>query len=353
MSEMRRWVWLAAALGLFFAVYAGQAEAWAFKGLKLLVDTTIDVGKANDAKVNDATVTRLPAALGDTVRVEFFVTGGAGKSTIGYDLQFVNTGNVFTDNFTILGVEGIIAMMGSPTTTGVTGASLSAAAVPANNYIATVSLRAKKAIVEGTKITLAATTTMGDAATFDQDALDVTSAVVTFQSPPKPTLSVTNVKPVIPIGGSVTTPITLSNLKAGDKISLTIKITGAATVEVNGAKVTGSTTLTIDAAGATQTVTLKASGSGFATVDVTGTVNAAALTALQLVFTEQVPVELSSFGGELVEDHVVLNWTTASQTNNAGWRVLRSVDGERYEVVSEMITGAGASDLLLSHNLFD
>ena len=48
-------------------------------------------------------------------------------------------------------------------------------------------------------------------------------------------------------------------------------------------------------------------------------------------FDEQVPIELSSFVGSVMEDRVVLNWATVSQTNNAGfprasqhgWRDLR------------------------------
>lgn len=167
MSEIRRCVWLAAALGLIFMVCAGQAEGAAFAGKKLLVDTKADVAAANDAKVNDAQITLMPVSTGDTVRVEFFVEGGAALTTIGYDLQFENDANVFSDNFTILSVAGLVAQLGSPGPAGVTGGGLAAVALPANNYIATVTLTAKKDIADGTTIKLAATTTMGDAATFE------------------------------------------------------------------------------------------------------------------------------------------------------------------------------------------
>ena len=70
-------------------------------------------------------------------------------------------------------------------------------------------------------------------------------------------------------------------------------------------------------------------------------------------FSLENPVELASFGGELAEDRVVLNWTTASQTNNAGWRMLRSVDGETYEAIGEFVSGAGTSDVLVSYNFVD
>ena len=72
-----------------------------------------------------------------------------------------------------------------------------------------------------------------------------------------------------------------------------------------------------------------------------------------IMFSRLQPVELASFGGALIDDRVVLNWTTASQTNNAGWRVLRSVDGETYEQVGEFVTGAGTSDALQDYAFQD
>ena len=72
-----------------------------------------------------------------------------------------------------------------------------------------------------------------------------------------------------------------------------------------------------------------------------------------IMFGRQLPVELASFGGALVDDRVILNWTTASQTNNAGWRVLRSVDGETYEQVGDFVKGAGTSDALRDYAFQD
>ncbi len=95
--------------------------------------------------------------------------------------------------------------------------------------------------------------------------------------------------------------------------------------------------LTITAAGYVSTVVKVAATDGTTTVEVT------------IQFTEQVAVELSSFVGALVEDRVVINWVTASQTNNAGFRVLRSTDGETYEVVSALIAGAGTTDQLMDY----
>ncbi len=99
--------------------------------------------------------------------------------------------------------------------------------------------------------------------------------------------------------------------------------------------------LTITAAGYVSTVVKVTATDGTTTVEVT------------IQFTEQVPIELSSFVGSVVEDRVLINWTTASQTNNAGFRVLRSTDGETYEVVSELIAGAGTTDQLMDYMFED
>lgn len=95
--------------------------------------------------------------------------------------------------------------------------------------------------------------------------------------------------------------------------------------------------LTLTVAGYVSTVVKVTATDGTTTVEKT------------VQFTEQVAVELSSFVGALVEDRVVINWVTASQTNNAGFRVLRSTDGETYEVVSELIAGAGTTDQLMDY----
>ena len=72
-----------------------------------------------------------------------------------------------------------------------------------------------------------------------------------------------------------------------------------------------------------------------------------------MVFRELVPAEFAAFAGEVVDNGVVLNWATASQTSNAGWRVMRSTDGLNYEVASDLIPGAGTSDALLNYSFVD
>ena len=101
------------------------------------------------------------------------------------------------------------------------------------------------------------------------------------------------------------------------------------------------------------TLTVTGSGLGSAIVTITATDGEFTTEAIIVQFDEQVAVELSSFVGEVIEERVVLNWATASQTNNAGFRVLRSTDRETYEVVSELIVGAGTTDQLMDYTFED
>ena len=144
----------------------------------------------------------------------------------------------------------------------------------------------------------------------------------------------------IPRGGEATIKITALGFAEGSKITFSHTVEGTAMVDghpemdmLNVYKLTAS--------GSGSAVVTVTAGDGMASVEVT------------VQFDEQVPIELSSFVGSVMEDRVVLNWATASQTNNAGFRVLRSTDGETYEVVSELIAGAGTTDQLMDYMFED
>jgi hypothetical protein len=72
--------------------------------------------------------------------------------------------------------------------------------------------------------------------------------------------------------------------------------------------------------------------------------------------TWDVPVaaELASLTSQItVDKDVLLNWGVASQTNNMGWEVYRSVDGRVYTRVSDMILGDGNSDEFADYSFLD
>ena len=59
---------------------------------------------------------------------------------------------------------------------------------------------------------------------------------------------------------------------------------------------------------------------------------------------QQLPVNLTSFEALAGDRSAVLNWTTASETDNDGFYVERSTDGENFmRVTNQMIEGAGTS----------
>ena len=65
------------------------------------------------------------------------------------------------------------------------------------------------------------------------------------------------------------------------------------------------------------------------------------------------PAELSAFAGSFQDGKVLLSWTVLSQTNNAGWRVLRSTDNENFVAVSAMVPGIGTSNQMLDYSYAD
>ena len=57
------------------------------------------------------------------------------------------------------------------------------------------------------------------------------------------------------------------------------------------------------------------------------------------------PVELSQFSARFVKDEVVINWTTESELNNAGFNVLRSTSQTKnfHPINTKLIKGAGTT----------
>jgi hypothetical protein len=64
------------------------------------------------------------------------------------------------------------------------------------------------------------------------------------------------------------------------------------------------------------------------------------------------PVALSRFSATVQRNDVQLNWTTASEQNNKGFEIERSVDGIHFDKIS-FVKGAGNSASTLNYNLLD
>ncbi|MFC1887615.1 T9SS type A sorting domain-containing protein [Candidatus Cloacimonadota bacterium] len=68
------------------------------------------------------------------------------------------------------------------------------------------------------------------------------------------------------------------------------------------------------------------------------------------------PVTLSTFTASFVDDQATLLWSTASESNNLGWNVYRSISqnyGQALQVNSGLITGAGNSTVPTYYNYVD
>jgi hypothetical protein len=64
------------------------------------------------------------------------------------------------------------------------------------------------------------------------------------------------------------------------------------------------------------------------------------------------PIELISFEANIVEEEVVLDWQTATETNNDFFTIERSQDAQSWEPIAQ-IKGAGNSNVRLSYNAID
>ncbi|MCH8032282.1 MAG: CHRD domain-containing protein [Bacteroidetes bacterium] len=70
------------------------------------------------------------------------------------------------------------------------------------------------------------------------------------------------------------------------------------------------------------------------------------------VKTTIIPVELTSFTADVIDDAVVLNWTTATETNNSGFEIQRRAEKVQWEKVG-FITGSGTTTELRSYSFTD
>ncbi len=329
---------------------------------KLLVDTVYNPVASAD-KVNEESNTHPPAAAGDTVRVELFAEGFDGKKTAGFQVNFADAG-MFEDSWSIGGVDAIIpAAPGiSPQISkdGFAVLALAPADIPESGYLATVSFVAKTAIGDGASFhAKGAVIGIGEALTAQvQDSLDVSEAIVTFAVPTGPTvvgssagLMRGNMIQIPAMGGSASVTVSVDNLPDEPTISYTVTTTGegaltvmdedGGTLDLDDHMMVSADKIVLSVTGGSLQVTVKA------------TVNDEDTAPVTFTFTQLNPAELASFDGALQTDRVVLNWSTVSQTNNAGWRIMRSVDGETFEAVGNFVQGAGTSDALMNYTFED
>jgi hypothetical protein len=67
---------------------------------------------------------------------------------------------------------------------------------------------------------------------------------------------------------------------------------------------------------------------------------------------EPVPVELASFSGYAIANEVRLDWVTASELNNLGFEIERSIDGNAFVTIG-FVEGKGTSTALNQYTFVD
>ena len=342
------------------AVAVGSVDA-ELKDKKLLVDTVFNMVEDNADKVNEGVNTIAPSMSmeGDTIKVELFIEDGGGNAIIGGAVTFVdkNMDMMFVDSWKVVGVDGIVAVLGAGglTDSSFTLGGLSPVTIGDNGYFATVKIMAKKDIAEGSSIGVKEATI--GTATFEQVALDVSEAIVTFEAPKGPTIVVDPMMGgnmfQIPADGSVEVHLSLTNLP--DDASISWAITGRegdgsfVVLDMEGMMLEPDDMMMVTA----DEIVVKVVSGGSLRLTGKAIVNGEDTPPVTLTFTQLNPAELASFDGAMQTDRVVLNWSTVSQTNNAGWRVMRSVDGETFEAVGNFVQGAGTADALMNYNFED
>jgi hypothetical protein len=279
-------------------------------------------------QTDDGTTGTTVAGSGTTFDVELFV-GGASTAVSGVNLLM----DIDTDVVKVTAVaHGFGFLLGSTDTSASIGA-LPAHTLVDPGYVGTVTLTTQTDVT-GVEFTVGVKQFIL-AGAGGTDTLAV--AALKINSVPKVTGGGIA---EIPRGGvSPAIDVTHSGFAADATVTFTVTSTG------------GTATISETVAG--NTLSLTATGAGFATADVTASDGTTTTAAVSVSFSEQVPAELAAFGGSVQEEGVSLNWTTISQTNNAGWLVMRSTDGITYEVVSDLIPGAGTSDAVINYGIKD
>jgi len=175
--------------------------------------------------------------------------------------------------------------------------------------------------------------------------------------------------------GEVTFSVAFTDATAaageGQAIAFAVSNSGSESVYV-----LGSTVVEV-AAGASETVTVNTDATGAAAIMLdaeadrqagsTSVAVTASTTApnsdgvdadLSVEFSASwdVPVaaELAAFAAAVTPDQqVVLEWSVASQTNNLGWEVYRSIDSRSYQMVGDLVTGEGTTDQFRTYSFMD
>lgn len=142
-----------------------------------------------------------------------------------------------------------------------------------------------------------------------------------------------------------------NNPEAGT-VMRALNVTNEAAITTHGTEAMIPTTSYVTNSNGTGDVSFKVNGDGSFVIFYLSTNNVIAAT---LSGANVLPVALTSFTATASKDFNQLNWTTASESNNRGFEVQRSVDGQEFTNLAFVSSKAvqGNSSVSLSYNFED
>lgn len=166
---------------LLLVLFAHTVCAKRFAGKQLRIDTRVgaELSATNDSQID------LPLLeAGETFDIELFLVDGHTNRTRDITIAFDNTNNKFGDFFQIEKIKGILPQHDRPGPTTISACADFPVVIPPNDYLATVTLTVKRAVLPGLTLGFnAARTYIMDEQSWARDRLDVSQATIFFGRP--------------------------------------------------------------------------------------------------------------------------------------------------------------------------
>ena len=373
--------------------------------LVFAVGSTAFGGENADAVVTLTSSSEVSAGLGDTISVALSAAGAVGVKQIAWTVQvsdasafdfaaFTEAGGGFSDDtgeFVLItappgGFFGANST-GPEFPDGIEGdkikvafAKLGGSGVSGERDLGAIRLVTSSSFTSDTEVTITIfEVTLGETAN-DKDvfsAADLGLAItVNPPAPPvtEPTLTADSDTDVsLDYGDSATFSVSFTDASgegaAGQAITWTISNNGSESVTLgDGTEIPAGNDITAESetdsdGDASVSITSDAEkGAGTTSVSVEASTSAnnseGVSRDLEVEFSATwdvpVPAELASFAAEVSFDNeVTLHWGVASQSNNLGWEVYRSMDQAQFHQIGELVPGEGTTDQFRTYSFED
>ena len=370
--------------------------------LVVAVGSTAFGGENADAVVTLTSSSEVSAGPGDTISVALSASGMVGVKQIDWTVQVSSAaafdftvytednGGFSPDTGESVLVDEPVGLFGANFTgpefpDGIDGdkikvafAQLVGSGLSGERSLGELRLVTSSSFTSDTEVTLTVSeVTLGQSAN-EQDVFDALGITVTVNPPAppitEPTLTATSDTDVsLDYGDTATFSVAFTDASgdgaSGQAITWNISNNGSESVELGdgteiaaGGDVTAESTTDSDGDASVSISSDAEKGAGTTSVSVEASMSAnnseGTSRDLSVEFSATwdvpVPAELASFAGEVsFENEVTLHWGVASQSNNLGWEVYRSVDQARFHLIGELIPGDGTTDQFRTYSFSD